>query len=83
MDAKRMAKHMVWLAKSKAEKEEFATLSPNGNGVFQTARQMDHRNQGIVVENCVHNDAGELALTDKDKMKAWVEHYARLLNVEF
>ena len=43
---------------------------------------MDHRNQGIVGENCVHNDADELALTDKDK-KAWIEHYARLLNVEF
>merc|ERR1712208_255776 len=26
---------------------------------------------------------GELALTDDKKMKAWVEHYDRLLNVEF
>ena len=32
--------------------------------------------------NCALNDAGELVLTDKDQMKAWVEHYAWLLNVE-
>ena len=29
------------------------------------------------------NDAGELSLSEEEKMKAWVEHYARLLNVEF
>ena len=29
------------------------------------------------------NGTGELALSDDDKMKAWVEHYAKLLNVEF
>ena len=38
---------------------------------------MAHRNQDIVGENCVRNAAGKLALTDEDKMKAWVEHYAR------
>ena len=81
--AKRVAKHVVWLAKSEAEKEEFATVSPNGDGVFRIAKQMDRSNQDIVGENCVRNDAGELALTDEAKMKAWVEHYARLLNVEF
>ena len=44
---------------------------------------MDCRNQDIVGENCVRYDAGDLALTDENKMKAWVEHYTRLLNVEF
>ena len=34
-------------------------------------------------EKCVRNDAGELSLSDDDKMKAWVEHYSRLLDVEF
>ena len=34
-------------------------------------------------EKCVKNDAGELSLSEGEKMKAWVEHYARLLNVEF
>jgi len=31
----------------------------------------------------VRNDTLEIVLNDDDKMKAWVEHYARLLNVEF
>ena len=44
---------------------------------------MDGTNQEVVGEKCVHNNAGEHALTDEDKMKAWVEHYARLLNIEF
>ena len=43
---------------------------------------MDCTNQDVFGKNCVCNDAGELVLTE-DKMKAWVEHYARLLNVEF
>ena len=43
---------------------------------------MDRSNQDVVVEKCVKNDAGELSLSE-EKMKAWVEHNARLLNVEF
>ena len=77
-DAKRMAKHADWLAKSEAEKEEFATISPDGDGVFHIIEQMDHTNRDVVGENCVHNDTGQLVLTAKDKMKAWVEHYAEL-----
>ena len=34
-------------------------------------------------KKCVRNDAGELSLSDDDKMKAWVEHFSRLLNMEF
>ena len=34
INAKHVAKHAVWLAKSEAEKEEFATVSPDGDGVF-------------------------------------------------
>ena len=83
IDAKQVAKHAVWLAKSETEKEEFVTVSPDSDDVFHMAKQMDHRNQDIVGEFCLHGDAGELAFTDNDKMKAWVEHYARLLNVEF
>ena len=37
----------------------------------------------MVGEKCVRNDAGELSLSEDDKMKAWVEHYSRLLNLEF
>ena len=44
---------------------------------------MDRTNQDVVGDKCVRNDAGELSLSDEDKMKVWVEHCARLLNVEF
>ena len=49
---------------------------------FRIAKPMDRTNQDVVGENCVGNDAG---LTDGDKMNTceWIEHYARLLNVEF
>ena len=77
-----MAEHAFWLAKSEAEKEEFTTVSPDGDGVFCIAKQMDHRNQDISGENCVCNDAGELVLADENKINAWVEHNSRLLNVE-
>ena len=82
IDAKRMAEHAFWLAKSEAEKEEFTTVSPDGDGVFCIAKQMDNRNQDISGENCVCNDAGELVLADENKINAWVEHNSRLLNVE-
>ena len=81
--AKRTAKHEVWLAKSEAEAKTFSNLDPQGNELYRIAKQMGRTNQDIVGENCVLNDAGELALTDADKMNAWVEHYSRLLNVEF
>ena len=44
---------------------------------------MDRSNRDVVGENCVRNDANEVALSDDDKMKAWVEHHAPLLNIEF
>ena len=69
--------------KSGAEKEEFTTVSPDGDGIFHIEKQMDCTNRDIFGENRVRYDAGDLALTDEVKMKAWAEHYARLLNVEF
>ena len=72
-----------WQSVPEAEKEGFATVSPDGDGVFHITKQMDRTSQDAVGENCVCNNAGELALTDEDKMKAWVEHYVRLFCVEF
>ena len=82
-DAKRVAKRVVWAAKSEAEKEKFADIGPDGDGIFRLCKQLDHENQDVVGEKCVRNDAGELSLSNEEKMKAWVEHYVRLLNVEF
>ena len=42
---------------------------------------MDRTNQDFMGEKCVRNEAGELSLSDDDKMKAWIEHYARLLSL--
>ena len=44
-------------------------------------KQMNHTNQDVIGENCVHNNAAELVLTDKDNMLAWADNYARLLKV--
>ena len=82
-EAKRLAKHVVWQAKSVAEREIFSNIAPNNTGIFKFAKQMDKTNQDVVGEKCVRNDADELSLSDEEKMKAWVEHYARLLNVEW
>ena len=44
---------------------------------------MDRSNQDVVGDKCIRNNAGELSLSDGKKLEAWVEHYSRLLNVEF
>ena len=73
----------MWQAKAKAVEDTFANISPNDSSMFKVAKQMDRTNQDVVGEKCVRNDAGELSLSDDDRMKAWVEHYSRLPNVEF
>ena len=65
--AKRFYKHVVWLAKSEAEKEAFAHISPNGNEIFHIVKQIDKTNQDVVGEKCVKNDAVELSLSDEQK----------------
>ena len=47
------------------------------------AKQMRRENQDICGEMRVCNNQGELCLDDSKRMKAWVERYKGLLNVEF
>ena len=47
------------------------------------AKQTRRQNQDICGEMPVPNNQGELCLADSERMKAWVEHYKALLNVEF
>ena len=68
INTKHVAKHAIWLAKSEAEEEVFATIYPDGDGVFHIAKQMDRTNQDVVSENCVHNDAVQLVLTPAHSM---------------
>ena len=81
-DAKRSARHEVWLAKISAG-EIFRNVDPKGSAVYRIAWQMSERHQDVIGEQCVRNDAGEPSLTEVAKMKAWVEHHCRLKNVEF
>ena len=53
-DAKRMAKHTVLLAKYEAKKEDFARVSPDGDGVFPISKQE------VIGENCVCHDADKM-----------------------
>ena len=82
-EAKRHAKKVVWAAKAEAEKTVFADIDPNGADVYRIAKQMRRDNQDVSGEMPVRNNLGELSLDDSARMKAWVEHYDGLLNVEF
>ena len=57
------------------------TSHPMTEVSFKLAKQMDRSNHDVMGEKCVKNDAGELSLSEEEKMKGWVEHYARVLNV--
>ena len=61
----------------------FADVSANDNNIYKIAKQMERNNQDVAGEKCIKNDGGELMISDEGKLKAWVEHYDRLLNVEF
>ena len=56
-DAKRSARHEVWLAKSSAGEEMFRYVDPNRIAVYHIAWQISERNQDVVGEHCVRNDA--------------------------
>ena len=75
-EAECLAKHVVWQAKSVAEREKFSNIAQNDTGIFKLAKQIDKTNQDVVSEKNVRNDAGELSLSDEEKMKAWVEQKA-------
>ena len=60
-------------SEAEAEKKEFADVSPNGDSIFQIAKQMDHTNQDVVGEPCMCNDEGALTLTGKEKMAMRVQ----------
>ena len=52
--------------------------------VFRSlANQFRRENTDVVGDKPVKNDAGEKSMSEDSKQKAWLEHYQRLLNVEF
>ena len=74
-ESKRVAKRLVWLAKSEAERDAFSAITSGRNEIYNLARQMDSRNRDVIGDKCVTNDAGELTLSDAQKINAWVEHH--------
>ena len=81
--AKKHAKRVVWLAKQDAAETVYANVDHKGPEIHCMAKQMRRQNQDICSEMPVRNNQGELCLDDSERMKAWVEHYKSLLNVEF
>ena len=51
--------------------------------VYRLDNQFRRENTDDVGDKPVKNDAGEMSMSKDSKQKAWVEHYQRLLNVEF
>ena len=57
-------------------------LTPSSE-VYRLAYQFRRENADAVGGKPVKNDAGKMSMSEDSKQKAWLEHYQRLLNVEF
>ena len=71
------------MAKSEAERDAFSAITSSRNEIYNLARQLDSHNRDVIGDKCVRNDAGELTLSDAQKLNARVENHKRLSNVEF
>ena len=80
--AKRNAKHAVHHVRQEADKV-YENTDPKSSEVYCLANQFRSENIDVVGDKPVKNDAGEMSMSEGSKQKAWLEHYQRLLNVEF
>ena len=81
--AKRNARHAVHHARQEADKKVYENIDPKSSEVYRLANQFRRENTDVVGDKPVKNDAGEMPMSEDSKQKAWLEHYQRLLNVEF
>lgn len=81
--AKRISRQAVHHARQEADKQIYKKADPNSTEVYRLANQMRKENMDVVGDKPVRNDLGELSLSQETLEKAWLEHYERLLNVEF
>ena len=58
-------------------------IDAKSSEVYRLANQFRRENADVVGDQLVKNDAGEMSMSEDSKQKAWLEHYQRLLNVEF
>ena len=70
-------------ARQEADKKVYENIDPKSSEVYHLANQFRRGNTDVVGDKPVKNDAGEMSLSGESKQKAWLEHYQRLLNVEF
>ena len=80
--AKRNARHAVHHARQEANKV-YENIDPEFSKVYCLANQFRRENTDVVGDKPVKNDAGEMSMSEDSKQKAWLEHYQKLLNVEF
>ena len=81
--AKQNARHAVHHARQEADKKVYENIDPKSSEVYRLANQFRRENTDVVGNKPVKNDAGEMSMSIDSKQKAWLEHYQRLLNVEF
>ena len=70
-------------ARQEADKKVYENIDPKSSEVYRLANQFRRENTDVVGDKPVKNDAGEMSMSKDSKQKAWLEHYQRLLNVEF
>ena len=80
--AKRNARHAVHHARQEADQKVYKNTDPKSSEVYRLANQFRRENT-VVGDKPVKNDAGEMSMSEDSKQKAWLEHYQRLLNFEF
>ena len=81
--AKRNARHAVHHARQEADKKVYENIDPKSSEVYRLANQFRRENTGVVGDKPVKNNAGEMSMSEDSKQKSWLEHYQRLLNIEF
>ena len=80
--AKRNARHAGHHARQEADKV-YENIDPKSAEVYRLANQFRRKNTDVVGDKHVKNDAGEMSMSEDSTQKAWLEHYQRLLNVDF
>ena len=78
-----MARHAVHYAHQEANKNVCKNIDPKSSEVCHLANQFRKKNADVVGDEPVKNLAGEMSMSEDWKQKAWLEHYQRLLNVQF
>ena len=81
--AKRNARHVVHQACQEADKKVYENIDPKSSEVYCLANQFRRENTDVVGDKPVKNDAGEMSMSEDSKQKAWLEHYQKLLDIEF